>query len=606
MRTVIFSELNQFRFVPLDATYRYNTRHFDDDWFRNQILSWQVKTNYSEKVQRGDRVYLQILSNVTTAPTLSIYSCKQGNALSTHNYVNSTYQIAGNRVYEINLTDVFAALESDTYYLVTTAADTDGSQSWITEPIQLADSFPETMLLRYKHYHNKDHVDFERTGATFNMRVESALLDFEPGVNRVGYEAQDGNYSLLSAVTFRGFTWVAGGNGKTIPDYMISKLNHVWALSDVWLDGKKFVAQDGAAFEKSTVDKFPKYAAGIDIREAVNNAGVIYTSGGFTVFTIPAYPFVIERYAIGRTTLIGIGLTGFSAFFTSENFAHIADLTALNAWISAQNTTVLPDGGLEGLLSIESGDVIYQPAAGETFTAGQASLLTAFVEFTQTVPAGADLSVTAVVMSGAGAPYAVVTGGAVSQSGYLTASVTTVALQGAPDGTRTFRLFHRNIISYMLITDLGDTAYPGGTLTAVTGTFPSSLTQFWLQECDKLTTFNFYLLATAKATLTTVRISNNNLLTSIGSFHSTGQVSFSALNNIQLNGNALTVGAVNGFFTSMYVAMTDISITPLQRFRVLGGSINTRQTPAAAPTSTSAIARAALINPPYSWTVLTD
>lgn len=605
MRTVIFSELNQFRFVPLDATYRYNTRHFDVDWFRNQILSWQVKTNYSEKVQRGDRVYLQILSNVTTAPTLSIYSCKQGDALSTVNYVDSTYTIAGNRVYEINLTDVFEALESGKYYLVTTATDADGEQSWITEPIQLADSFPETMLLRYKHYHNKDHVDFERTGITFNMRVESALLDFEPGVNRVGYEAQDGNYSLLSAVTFRGFTWVAGGNGKTIPDYMISKLNHVWALSDVWLDGKKFVAQDGAAFEKSVVDKFPKYAAGIDIREAINNAGVVYTSGGFSVFTIPAYPFVIERYLIGKSVTIG-GIPIPTFEFSSEEFAYISDLTALNAWITEQITVTLPGNSLFGELSIESGVVRYTPAPGEDFTLGAATLLTAFVEFTQTVPAGADLSVTAVVMSGAGAPYAVVTGAAVSQSGYLTASVTNVLLQGAPDGTRVFRLFHRNLISFMAITDVGDTTYPGGTLTAVTGTMPSSLTQFWLQECDKLTAFNFYDLITAKATLTTVRILNNDLLADMGGFHTTSVPSFKVLSSVQLNGNALPVAQVNFFFNNMYTAMTDSTLPRADRFGVFGGSINTRQTPAAAPTSTSAIARAALINPPYSWTVLTD
>lgn len=597
MRTAVFSELNTFRFVPLEAIYRYNTRHFDDDWFRNQILSWQVKTNYQQKVQNGDSIYIQMLSNVTAAPTIRLYSCEQTDPLATSTFTNTTYTVDGYRVYATNLSELFATLQDGTYYLTITIEDADGEQSWITEPIAVASFWRETTLLRYKHYHNKDHVEFERTGVTMSMRIESALIDFEPGVNRVSYEAQDGDLKLLSAVTFRSFQWVAGGNGKTIPDYVISKLNHVWACSDVWVDGKKFVAADGAGFEKSGADRFPKYAAGIEVREASNNTGVIYTSGGFLVMSMPAYPFVIETYSIRRGT---------SVFAKFDEFVYMGDPTMLATWLAEQNATKLQERGLFGQLIVSGSQIIYEPVSGENVDNGVAVTLTQVLSFNQTVPAGTENSTTLLQLAGAGAPYAVIYEDAIQSSGYVGGVLTSVILSGAPNGIRNFRLFHREIINFMFITDAGDTNYSGGTLSSVIGNVPNTLTQFWLSNCGALTLFNFINLARARTSLKVVQITNNSAYNNLGLFHITGTNSFTQLNTLRLNGNAITVANVNAFFNSMYSAMTDPTFPPVTKFVVYGGSMNIRQTPAAAPTGASSIARSALSGAPYSWTVLTD
>lgn len=603
MRTVVFSELNPFRFVPLDAVYKYNTRHFDDDWFRNQILDWQTKTQYTQKVQRGDRVYLQILS--TVAPTIEIYSCTQTDPVFTASYEDTGFTIGADTVYQANISEDFSALADGTYYIVTTIVDDDVTQSWITEPIGLADKWLGTMLLRYKNRYNKDHADFERTGAAFNMRVESALIDFEPVVNRVTYEKQDGDMALLSAVPARAFTWVAGGNGKLIPDYMISKLNHVWALDSVWLDGKKFVAAEGAALEKASVARFPKYSAGIEVREAYNNMGVVYSSGGFDVFTVPAYPFVIERYSLGRLSYMA-GMPIPVLEFTHEQFAYIGDSDDLDAWITMQNTLVLPGEGFDGELALDGDKVVYSPAQGETFNIGTASLLTLYMSFTQTVPAGTLDSRTTVQMAGAGAVYVLVRNGSVVQSGYLTSSVTSVQLRGAPDSTHQFRLFHKNLITTMIVTDSGDTEYTAGTLTAFSGSASSNLTNLWVFGCNSLTTFSMATTYPARTSLTSLRIQSCASLTSVTNFHTSGQPSYTALSTILLNGNAMTTSTVNAFFNSMYSAMTDPTVFTALRFRVYGGTVNTRQATPAAPSSSSVVARAALIGSPYSWTVLTD
>jgi hypothetical protein len=264
--------LNPVRFVELDPVQlpQYQTKHFDDYWFKEQLQTYETVVNYKQKYQTSDTIYLQFESNFASIQ-LSVIDCEQ-NVLLTQaaTQVRANKYLAGYYVYEITLS--LAPFSAGTIWLKLDLAL--GSKLMISEPIELAESWPNTILFQYNHSKYHGDVIFE-TGIVFGFRCEGVVGRLEPGSERTFYRDQKLNPTTLKVRPFRAFE-LGIGHLTGIPDWMIDKMDWIWSCDNVQVDGKSFAVLEDSKFEDKEIHKqYPLRHWALNIQEGINRASKI-------------------------------------------------------------------------------------------------------------------------------------------------------------------------------------------------------------------------------------------------------------------------------------------------------------------------------------------
>lgn len=264
--------LNPVKFVELDPVQlpQYLTKHFDDYWASEQLQSYETIINLKQKYQTSDTIYLQFESNFASIQ-LSVIDCGQ-NVLLTQaaTQVRANKYMAGYYVYEITLS--LAAFDPGTIWLKLSLGL--GSKFMISEPIDVAETWPNTVLFQYSNSKYHGDVIFE-TGITFGFRCEAVIRRLDPGSERTAYRDQKINPSTLKVRPFR--AWELGiGHLSGIPDWIIDKMNWVWSCDNVLVDGKSFAVLEDSKFEDQEIHKqYPWRHWTLNIQEGVNRASKI-------------------------------------------------------------------------------------------------------------------------------------------------------------------------------------------------------------------------------------------------------------------------------------------------------------------------------------------
>lgn len=260
------------RFVELDPVElpQYLTRHFDDYWFKEQVQGYETVVNYKQKYQTSDTIYLQFEANFA-AIQMQVIDCDQ-NVLLTQSatQVRANKYLPGYYVYELTLS--LAPFDPGTIYLKLNLGL--GSKFMISEPIEVAEKWPNTILFQYNNSKYHGDVIFE-TGIVFGFRCEAVIRRLDPSSERTFYRDQKLNPTQLKVRPFRG--WELGiGHLYGIPDWVIDLMNWVWSCENVQCDGKSFAVLDDSKFEDQEIHKqYPLRHWTLNVQEGINRASKI-------------------------------------------------------------------------------------------------------------------------------------------------------------------------------------------------------------------------------------------------------------------------------------------------------------------------------------------
>jgi hypothetical protein len=263
---IVIPFANGVRFYEVDPDQQsqYLTKHFDDYWAKEQRRNFETDVEYKQKWQTNDSFPLQYESNFASI-NLKVIDCNQAAVIDQNAVqIRANKYLPGYFVYENTIS--WASVPTGTYWLLLTLG---GTTQMISEPMEIAEEWPNTIL--YEYYNSTFHGDivFE-TGIILKFRCESFITRLEPGNERTAYRDQKMNPTVLKSVPFRKWN-LHIGHPTGVPDWVMDLMNWIWSCDNVACDGKSFAVAENANFEETEHDKvYPFRSWNLAIQEGVN------------------------------------------------------------------------------------------------------------------------------------------------------------------------------------------------------------------------------------------------------------------------------------------------------------------------------------------------
>ncbi len=258
------------RFYEIDQQQlpQYLTRHFDDFIDSAQRKEWETQVFYNQKWQTSDTVKFQFPSNFA-AIQVQLITCSGDIILSqAATPVRANTYMPGFYIYENTIS--LGSVPEGTYWFKITLG---GTKVMISNPQQIKETWPDTMLFEYKNSRFFGDVVYE-TGIVFGFRCEAFITRLNPGNERTAYNDQRMNPTILKSVPFRGWTIEFGKRNGGVPDWVMDIQNWIWSHDYVTADGKLFAVADGANFEPTEIDKvYPFQEWTLAVQEGINRNG---------------------------------------------------------------------------------------------------------------------------------------------------------------------------------------------------------------------------------------------------------------------------------------------------------------------------------------------
>ncbi len=232
------------------------------------------------ELNQEDKCYLQkfITSDVTKIQILSDFPDitaqvreASGNSLSlTLNVVEIDTNILDQtfKCYEIEID--FSQLDPGQYVVVIEYENGISTVPvmLISEPIDVQETQPDTMLFKYKNSENNFSIVFD-TGIEFDFRVEGTIKEFTPVSDDIIYNDQLRNSTLLNSVPYRSFKLYIG-NAPGLPDWVLDKVNRIMSCDEKSIDGAYYEKIEGAKWEVNRTVEYPFQGINTEIMPVEN------------------------------------------------------------------------------------------------------------------------------------------------------------------------------------------------------------------------------------------------------------------------------------------------------------------------------------------------
>lgn len=315
-----------------------NNRSIDADFFARNIASWADKVQYCQPYQQGDRLVLMWLGE-DTGPTgpyhIRFINCK-GELVKT---VAASYDAllpTGYRIWycKIPLWDV----PEGKYFIQILCSGFLTVKDFfvISEPIEIKETHPGTMLSRYKNSYNDQGIFYEIDAIEFEYRMHARLTELNPSSKFNVYEDQPLNLQLLSGVPFREWKLAIGTESKPIPDYQMDKIERMLLSDTLELDGTLYTRTEGSKLEPGRTEKHPLSTVEITVREKDNdqdvqvdelypiNFGPVPDTEWFylknIVSTFPATIPVARQFHGGKNLIAYLNTVFFATYYDRDNY----------------------------------------------------------------------------------------------------------------------------------------------------------------------------------------------------------------------------------------------------------------------------------------------
>jgi len=240
-----------FRIPTLNPLPFYNPNLVVDAKYNNRAFDDKVGEDcYIIKRERTDTaVKLQILSDYTDVVLKFYVDYTKAFALTVP-FTAIGVPITGATFKGYEATIDFSDLAEDIYFGEITYTDENNVvQIWRTPLIDVKNDHPDTILFEYTDVVNRLGVIFD-TGIEFNFRVEGLLRNYQPSSSDEDYVDQKYNSISLNSIPYRIFDLYIGAFGiQQYPDWLIEKLNYIFACKLKKIEGEYYNKADGAKFE---------------------------------------------------------------------------------------------------------------------------------------------------------------------------------------------------------------------------------------------------------------------------------------------------------------------------------------------------------------------
>jgi hypothetical protein len=240
-----------FRIPTLNPLPFYNPNLVVDAKYNNRQFADRVGEDcYYIKRQRTDTaVKLQIISDYNDVD-LNFYTLSDRAFALNVPFTAIGIPITGATFKGYEATIDFSDLAEDIYYGEITYTDENLNViTYRTPPIDVKNEHTDTILFEYTDIVNRLGVIFD-TGIEFNFRVEGILRNYQPSSSDEDYIDQKYNSISLNSIPYRIFDLFIGAFGiQQYPDWLLEKLNYIFACKLKKIEGEYYNKADGAKFE---------------------------------------------------------------------------------------------------------------------------------------------------------------------------------------------------------------------------------------------------------------------------------------------------------------------------------------------------------------------
>jgi len=240
-----------FRIPTLNPLPFYNPDLVVDAKYNNRPFADKVGEDcyYIKRTRTDTAVKLQIISDYADVE-LNFYNQYTRNFALNVPFTAIGIPITGATFKGYECTIDFSDLAEDIYYGEITYTDEDLNViTYRTPPIDVKNDHPDTILFEYTDVVNRLGVIFD-TGIEFNFRVEGILRNYQPSSSDEDYVDQKYNSVSLNSIPYRVFDLYIGAFGiQQYPDWLIEKLNFIFACKLKKIENEYYNKADGAKFE---------------------------------------------------------------------------------------------------------------------------------------------------------------------------------------------------------------------------------------------------------------------------------------------------------------------------------------------------------------------
>lgn len=249
---------------------KYHLRHFDEVLFADQRYDFQEEKKYYQQYQTNDPIYFQLVSDFGV-PQVRLINCSEEIIVTgTTTPIANTFYKVPEIAYGLNI-DLTTVPTG--YYFVKVIVGSGASETTlISEPLYIDTDIPNSVLFEYTHKKNFYGAIFQNK-ETFAFRCHATFAEFQPGVNEIVFEDQPANVVRLSSTPFRSFKLIIG-DGYGVPDWVADKINRIFGMDKIWLDGKQFVRAEGSKMDRNGDRLYPMAGWTLEVREAQAKNGL--------------------------------------------------------------------------------------------------------------------------------------------------------------------------------------------------------------------------------------------------------------------------------------------------------------------------------------------
>jgi len=602
IKGVEFPIRNSQRFVPVGEVMpaQYHFVHFDQDWFVNTLMPWQNKVSPKQKLQLDQSVTIQVhLPSDFTSISLYKVACDgTQTALSGDPSVYiSNIELPGNTyddhgaIAPVQLTTYqwrFVTGEvlsvGAWYFLVRAVIDGD-TLEYISEPNDVREDWPQTLLIAYGHSRNEYDVVFQ-LNPRFCIRLDGYIQNKAPTRETTTFTNERQSQRQLESYSSRAFNLCLGSALEPIPEYDIDKIRAIMDLDNLSFDGKRFLMSGDGEF---TVTDY-KYNAvkplTIPIVEYYpEDAGKYYKPNTIDLYELGTYPYIISRLMITGTGG-SIMLTELREIFNS------GDETVLVGYL---NTTVAVIYGQTGTYSNTGTKIVYTNGPGEDYST---TLSTVYRPLRIGVTSSSGKTLASFSMNGGFANETIVS---VWEDSFVTTNTYfperfevsgafTVSKDLSDLGDYFIYIYTNDFLTQLLY---GTTARPVPYL--IDGQV-SSIMQTFRIRFAAISDLDFSFLRRASFYLQSMDFSRGEIDTiTTTAWDSLDAGEWQNLSNIAFDNNSLDDAAQDDLYNEFYSKVGSLYLT--------AGTINSSsQSPASAPTGASSGSRVFLIS--KGWTLI--
>ena len=284
---------------------KFSTLSFRKDW----QACFDIKTCYLQKIAVGEEIRIQFTSVFTQ------FEAKYVNENENETPVEITplITIGENTLFEV----VFTINTPGSYRFELRKGTFAANTYFIVKP---KDELTGTILLSYTH--RKNDFDAIFTGKKFNFRVEGGIYQGNKtqSVENEIFRDQRFNPSQTSATAYE-VSVLTIGSPEGVPQWIGNKINHIFCLSDVEVDGIRSVRNESSTSELiSTGVNNPLYVHKISIEQPDED---IYTYISNGLITLSLSKTQANFHSAGGTDTVTVHITGAdNNSFSLENIPH--------------------------------------------------------------------------------------------------------------------------------------------------------------------------------------------------------------------------------------------------------------------------------------------